>query len=64
VKKNGKKENLREVDALGPNAAVLADDGGVSEVVTFDLTEKVVIDVGLPRHGSDFLSELRSVLLL
>jgi len=58
VNKNGKKQNLREAGALSPNAAVLAEDGGVSEVVTFDLTEKVVVDVRLPRHASDFLTKL------
>lgn len=54
----GKNEkNLREVGALSPNTAVLADDSGGSEVVTFDVAHKVVIDVGLPRHGEEGVSD-------
>lgn len=59
MNKNGNKQNLREAAALSPNATVMTDDGGVSEAVTFDLTEKVVINISLPRHASDFLSKLR-----
>ncbi len=45
-----KKEDLRESGALGPNAAIVADDGRGREVIAFDFTHEMVIDVGLPRH--------------
>lgn len=59
--------DLREIGALGPNGAVLADDGGGGEVVALDFAEQVVVDVGLPRHDSDlsgFLFLLSSSFLL
>lgn len=45
-----KRENLREVGALGPNAAVMANDGGGGEVAAVDVGHQVVVYVGLPRH--------------
>lgn len=45
-----KKWNLRESGALGPNAAVVADDGGGREVVAFNFAHQMVVYIGLPRH--------------
>jgi hypothetical protein len=42
--------NLRESGALGPNAAVMADDGGGGQVIAFDFAHEMLIYVGLPRH--------------
>ena len=41
---------LREIGALGPNAAVVGDDSGGREMVSFDFTHQVIIYVSLPRH--------------
>lgn len=49
-KKEKKEEDLRESRALGPNAAVVADDGCGGEVIAFDFAHEMIIDVGLPRH--------------
>lgn len=40
-----RKKNLREISALSPDTAVLAEDGGVCEVVTFNIAQEMVIDV-------------------
>lgn len=45
-----KKANLGEVGALGPNAAVMAKDGGGGEVGAVDVGHQVVVYVRLPRH--------------
>ena len=48
-------EDLREGGALGPDAAIVADDGSGGEGITIpDVAHKVVVDVGLPRHLSIF----------
>lgn len=43
-------EDLREGGALGPDRAVLADDGGGGEVVAFDFAHQVLVHVLLPQH--------------
>ena len=48
--KKKREEDLRESRALGPNAAVVADDGCGGEVIAFDFAHEMIIDVGLPRH--------------
>lgn len=45
-----REENLREIGALSPNAAVLADDSSGREMVAFDITQQVIINIRLPRH--------------
>jgi hypothetical protein len=48
---NGEGADQRECGALGPDGAVVADDGGGGEVVVaLDLAHEVLVDVGLPRH--------------
>lgn len=42
--------NLGEAGALGPDVAVLADDGGGGQVVALHLAHQVLVDVLLPRH--------------
>ena len=49
-KKKKKRAHLRESRALGPNAAVVADDGCGGEVIAFDFAHEMIIDIGLPRH--------------
>lgn len=48
--------NLRESGALGPNAAVMADDGRGGQVIAFDFAHEMLIYVGLPRHLLLFFS--------
>lgn len=49
------RENLREILALSPNAAVLTDNGRRSEVIALNLAHQMFIDVNLPRHLSRLL---------
>jgi hypothetical protein len=48
----------REVGALSPDGAVVAEDGGGGEVVPLDLAHQVVVNVRLPRHLADWISLL------
>lgn len=50
MRKKIKIEDLREVGALGPDTAVVANDGGGGKVVAVDVGHQVVVYVGLPRH--------------
>lgn len=43
-------KDLREIGALSPNGAVVTDDSGGGQVVALNVTQKVLIDVCLPRH--------------
>lgn len=45
-----RRAHRRERGALGPDGAVVADDGGGGEVVALDLAHEVLVDVRLPRH--------------
>lgn len=47
--------DLREGGALGPDAAVLAEDGGGGEGVAFDFVHQLLVHVRLPRHLSFLL---------
>ncbi|RRT53801.1 hypothetical protein B296_00037400 [Ensete ventricosum] len=42
--------NLREGSAHGPDAAVVAEDGGGGEMLAVNLAHQVVVDISLPRH--------------
>jgi hypothetical protein len=48
----------REVGALSPDGAVVAEDGGGGEVVPLYLAHQVVVNVRLPRHLADWISLL------
>ena len=58
MKQNSKTPNLREVGALSPGVAVVAEDGGGGQILTVDLAHQVIVDVRLPRHLSLSLSFL------
>lgn len=57
------KIDLREIGALSPDRAVVAQNGGGSEVTTaFEVTHQMFIHVTLPRHdGMMFLFHLKNV---
>jgi hypothetical protein len=48
--------DLGEALGLRPNAAVVTDDGGGAEMLSFDLAHQVLVDVRLPRHLAPRLS--------
>lgn len=50
VNSQGTRENLREVGALCPDAAVEADDGSGGEAAAVDIAHEMLIYVRLPRH--------------
>lgn len=50
MRSDKRRRDLREGRALGPYAAIVADDGGGGEMLAVDLTHEVVIYVRLPRH--------------
>lgn len=47
---NRKELDRREISALSPNGAVMADNSGRCEMGPLDLAHQVVINVRLPRH--------------
>jgi len=47
---------LRETSTLSPNATVMTEDSSMTEMTTINVTEKVIINVSLPRHGSQIFS--------